>query len=368
MAGIFFRQKFHGSRHHILDPKLQRLPLFLCEDFQNLNRIPTPVPDFVRAVCLKMFHHRIFRPSGCWTVTQKDVVHQIELVPGDRTRPRRLVEDQAQFLLRVGVLLIRLGVQSGAAFSGLALATVAEVCCGQGDVPRLLGQRVGRGVGVDISPDMLAAAVRSNAGSAFTFVQGDATSLPLRDGVFDCVVMSGGIHHVNDRRRLFAEVARVLRPGGALVWREPVNDFFAWRWLRAVIYRAAPGLDAETESPLTYDGTVPRLTEAGLALEAWRPCGFLGFCLLMNSDVLVFNRLLRYWPGIRMLASTIGSPRNPRCAKSACRWWAWPGKLPDNGRRRFAQIDGFTLSAGFANHIGRGLRRLVVRAHGHLGQ
>lgn len=187
-------------------------------------------------------------------------------------------------------------------FSGLALATVAEVCCGQGDVPRLLGHRVGRGVGVDISPAMLAVAVRSNAGSAFTFVQGDATSLPLRDGVFDCVVMSGGIHHVNDRRRLFAEVARVLRPGGTLVWREPVNDFFAWRWLRAVIYRAAPGLDAETESPLTYDGTVPLLTEAGFRLEVWRPCGFLGFCLLMNGDVLVFNRLLRYWPGIRLLS------------------------------------------------------------------
>jgi SAM-dependent methyltransferase len=182
------------------------------------------------------------------------------------------------------------------------LGTVAEVCCGHGDVARLLGQRVGRGVGVDISPAMLAQAVRNNAGSAFTFVQGDATLLPLRDGVFDCVVMSGGIHHVNDRRRLFAEVARVLRPGGALVWREPVNDFFLWRWLRAAIYRAAPGLDAETESPLTHGDTLARLTEAGLRLESWRPCGFLGFCVLMNSDVLVVNRLLRFLPGIRALA------------------------------------------------------------------
>lgn len=188
------------------------------------------------------------------------------------------------------------------AFAGLALGTVAELCCGQGEAATLLGSRVGRGVGVDISPDMLEVAVRSHAGSPFTFVQGDATSLPLCDGAFDCVVMSGGIHHVNDRRRLFAEVARVLRPGGALVWREPVSDFVLWRWLRAIIYRAAPGLDAETESPLTYDGTVPRLAEAGLHLETWRPCGFLGFCLLMNSDVLVFNRLLRFVPGIRAMA------------------------------------------------------------------
>jgi SAM-dependent methyltransferase len=188
------------------------------------------------------------------------------------------------------------------AFAGLALGTVAELCCGQGEAATLLGSRIGRGIGVDISPDMLAVAVKSHVGSTFTFVQGDATRLPLRDGVFDCVVMSGGIHHVNDRHRLFAEVARILRPGGALVWREPVSDFFVWRWLRTLIYRAAPGLDAETERPLTYDGTVPKLAGAGLHLVSWRPCGFLGFCLLMNSDVLVFNRLLRFWPGIRGIA------------------------------------------------------------------
>jgi SAM-dependent methyltransferase len=188
------------------------------------------------------------------------------------------------------------------AFAGIALGTVAELCCGQGEAATLLGPRVGRGIGIDISPAMLAAAVRGHAASPFAFVQGDVTQLPLRDGVLDCVVMSGGIHHVNDRRQLFAEVARVLRPGGALVWREPVDDFVLWRWLRAVVYRTAPGLDAQTESPLTYDGTVPRLSEAGLHLVTWRPCGFLGFCLLMNSDVLVFNRLLRFLPGIRALA------------------------------------------------------------------
>jgi ubiquinone/menaquinone biosynthesis C-methylase UbiE len=185
------------------------------------------------------------------------------------------------------------------AFAGLALETVVEVCCGHGDVARLLGARVQRGVGVDISTPMLKAALKS--GSPFTFVQGDATALPLRDGAFACVVLSGGIHHVSDRRRLFGEVARVLRPGGALVFREPLNDFALWRWLRAVIYRAAPGLDAETESPLEHAETAAHLTEAGLRLELWRPCGFLGFCLLMNSDVLVVNRLLRFLPGIRAL-------------------------------------------------------------------
>jgi hypothetical protein len=34
-------------------------------------------------------------------------------------------------------------------------------------------------------------------------------------------------------------------------------------------------------------------------LTSWKTYGFLGFCLLMNSDVLVFNRLFRFVPGIR---------------------------------------------------------------------
>ncbi len=183
-----------------------------------------------------------------------------------------------------------------------SLATVAEICCGQSDVAHLLGARVGQGVGVDISTCMLSSAVAANPGSPFCFVQGDATQLPLRDGVFDCVVMSGGIHHVNDRRALFAEVARVLKPGGALVFREPLNDFALWRWLRTLVYRVSPALDEQTERPLTRQATAAQLGEAGLDLTTWQPCGFLGFCVLMNSDVLVLNRLLRYWPGIRMVA------------------------------------------------------------------
>jgi len=41
---------------------------------------------------------------------------------------------------------------------------------------------------------------------------------------------------------------------------------------------------------------------SGLTLifaERQKIFGFFGFCLFMNSDVLVFNRLFRYLPGIR---------------------------------------------------------------------
>lgn len=186
-----------------------------------------------------------------------------------------------------------------------SLGESAEICCGRGEAFVLLRDRMTTGVGVDISTSMLEAAVDDFTESRFSFVQGDATMLPIEDEQFDNVFMFGGIHHVSNREKLFSEIARVLRPGGCFYWREPVSDFFLWRWIRAVVYKLAPALDAETERPLLFSETEPPLRKAGLELEAWDTYGFLGFCFFMNSDVLVFNRLFRYLPGIRALTRLV---------------------------------------------------------------
>ncbi|HSA70325.1 MAG TPA: class I SAM-dependent methyltransferase, partial [Burkholderiales bacterium] len=135
--------------------------------------------------------------------------------------------------------------------------------------------------------------------------------LPLADGVFDNVAMLGGIHHVPDRSRLYAEVRRILKPGGRFFFREPVDDFALWRGIRKVIYRLSSALDHTTERPLRRKDTQDGLTRVGLRLTSWRTYGFLGFCLLMNSDVLVFNRMFRFLPGIR------------RLTRAACRLDHW---------------------------------------------
>lgn len=182
------------------------------------------------------------------------------------------------------------------------LSDVAEICCGHGELLTLLDRSDIDGIGVDISSNMLEFARdkhRENKG--FIFVQGDATKLPLQDAQFGSVFMFGGIHHVPDRPALFSEVFRVLRPGGRFYFREPVSDFFLWRWIRTIIYSASPSLDAETERPLLWKETVPLLERTGFRLESWKTYGFLGFCFFMNSDVLVFNRLFRFIPGIRII-------------------------------------------------------------------
>jgi SAM-dependent methyltransferase len=181
------------------------------------------------------------------------------------------------------------------------LGVTAELCCGRGEALRLLADRIHKGIGVDISEEMLNAAIHEGVRDAWTLVQGDATKVPLANESVDSVVMLGGIHHVNDRDSLFREIARILKPGGRFYWREPVSDFLLWRGLRGLIYRLSPALDHETERPLRYVETKPPLDDAGLTLEHWKTYGYAGFCLFMNSDVLVFNRAFRYLPGIRAL-------------------------------------------------------------------
>lgn len=182
-----------------------------------------------------------------------------------------------------------------------SLGTVAELCCGHGEALKLSGLAFERYVGIDVSEKMLESGLTAAGDCQALFVQGDATRVPLKDASVDTVLMLGGVHHVPDRAALFREVRRILRPGGRFVFREPVSDFVLWKAIRWLVYRLSPMLDHATERPLTHSETAGVLTRAGLDLTDYRTCGFLGFCLFMNSDVLIFNRLFRYVPGIRAL-------------------------------------------------------------------
>jgi SAM-dependent methyltransferase len=135
--------------------------------------------------------------------------------------------------------------------------------------------------------------------------------LPLPEGLADTVLIHGGIHHVPDRLALFAEIQRILKPGGRFYFHEPVDDFWLWRLIRKAIYRISPSLDHTSEAPLRREATMAELSAAGLRPVAWNTRGFLGFCLFMNSDVLIFNRAFRYLPGIRALT------------RAACRFDHW---------------------------------------------
>ncbi len=96
-----------------------------------------------------------------------------------------------------------------------------DVCCGTGDLAIELRRAAGpsgRVVGLDFSPGMLSLAARKCP--AVEWVQGDALDLPFADAAFDAATVGFGVRNLSDLDRGFAELARVVRPGGRVVCLE----------------------------------------------------------------------------------------------------------------------------------------------------
>jgi ubiquinone/menaquinone biosynthesis C-methylase UbiE len=95
-----------------------------------------------------------------------------------------------------------------------------EAACGPGVVARALAPRAGSVHGVDLTPAMVELARREAAGlENATFSVGDATALPDPDGDYDGAIARFTLHHVPVPARLVEELARVVRPDGAVVRR-----------------------------------------------------------------------------------------------------------------------------------------------------
>lgn len=90
-----------------------------------------------------------------------------------------------------------------------AASVVLDVACGTGDLCRELARAELLPVGVDVSWGMLAA-----GRSAAPMVQADALRLPVAAGAVDGITCGFALRNVVELPGLFAEFARVLRPGG----------------------------------------------------------------------------------------------------------------------------------------------------------
>ena len=119
--------------------------------------------------------------------------------------------------------------QRRATLEALALRAgerVIDVGCGPGYLCAEMAAAGASVVGVDPSPSMLALA--EQRGSGVELLQGDALSLPVEDGSFDAAVSTQVYEYVADIGGAFAEVRRVLRPGGRLLILDTDWDSIVW--------------------------------------------------------------------------------------------------------------------------------------------
>ncbi len=100
--------------------------------------------------------------------------------------------------------------------------SVLDLGSGAGTDSLVAAQMVGpqgRVVGIDMTAEMVAKA-RTSAQTMgvdnVEFLEGEAEHLPFADESFDVVISNGVIDLIPDKEAVFAELYRVLRPGGRL--------------------------------------------------------------------------------------------------------------------------------------------------------
>jgi arsenite methyltransferase len=180
-------------------------------------------------------------------------------------------EDAVESFAGVGFFFDLAALQRGEA--------VIDLGSGSGMDTLIAAARVaptGRVVGVDFTLEQLTKARRLAAEAGIEHVQfreGRIENLPADDEGFDCVISNGVINLSPDKQRVFAESARVLRPGGRLA----IADIVTTRQLTEAIVSNAD-LWASCVGGATQHDTYRNLIEAaGLTITATRvnPYGFL---------------------------------------------------------------------------------------------
>ncbi len=107
---------------------------------------------------------------------------------------------------------------------------VLDLATGTGDLAEIVLGTGARVVALDFSRGMLTAG-RQRQGAGFPFVQGDGNRLPLADGSISAVVCGFALRNFTSIPSVFAELGRVVKPGGRIALIEvdrPSNPLLRW--------------------------------------------------------------------------------------------------------------------------------------------
>ena len=134
---------------------------------------------------------------------------------------------------------------------------VLELGAGPGAATEELGQLATRVTSLEYDHAVAAKLGARVSGASVTVIQGDAATLPFSNGAFSSAIAILMLHHLRSNElqdRAFAEIWRVLRPGGVFLAFE-IQD----GWLHRV------GHIRSTFVPVTPASAIVRLTTAGFS-------------------------------------------------------------------------------------------------------
>lgn len=146
---------------------------------------------------------------------------------------------------------------------------VLDVGSGVGGTSRCLAREFGcRVTGIDLTDDYCRAAAmlsaRTGLAELVDYRQGDATDLPFSDHSFDIVWSEHAAMNIPDKPRLYREMYRVLKPGGALA----IYDILAGP-SGPVVFPVPWARTPEASFLATPDELRRLLEESGFKVTAW---------------------------------------------------------------------------------------------------
>lgn len=160
---------------------------------------------------------RMMQPRPAWRADAEYDYYQVDPAQlGDQWQRQAQWQRQGQL---AGLLLCdALGLCDREQVAGLRVLEIGAGECMASQALHLLGAEVWA---VDAVPKQIWAAAAQKRDTPLHCVIGDALDLPFAPGSFDLVVANLVIHHIRPLPRLFAELLRVLTPGGRLLALEP---------------------------------------------------------------------------------------------------------------------------------------------------
>jgi ubiquinone/menaquinone biosynthesis C-methylase UbiE len=167
-----------------------------------------------------------------------------------------------------------------AALADKPFRSLLDLGTGTGRMLEMFGPHIERGLGLDLSLDMLLLARDrlERAGLRNCSVrQGDIYDLPLANDSFDVVILHQVLHFLDDGARAIREAARVLRPGGRLLVvdfapheQEFLREQFAHRRLGFASETVTQWMTASGLEPVLHKSLAPEPGSDGkIAVSLW---------------------------------------------------------------------------------------------------
>src|SRR5665213_3405887 len=165
-----------------------------------------------------------------------------------------------------------------AALGDKPFRSLLDLGTGTGRMLEMFGPQIERGLGLDLSLDMLAMArdrLEQTGLKNCSVRQGDLYDLPLANDAFDVVILHQVLHFLDDGGRAIKEAARVLRPGGRLLVvdfapheQEFLREQFAHRRLGFARETVTQWMAASGLEPLDFKSLPPQ-PEGKIAVSLW---------------------------------------------------------------------------------------------------